>query len=346
MIGRHSRTARAITAALTVAAIPAIAAVGCTSRPSAPAPPVHPSAPLAPIADYSSAVTVALHDHLRVWIEADMVRRWEEGPNSFRAAIARVSALASRPGVAGIKVADELGYRDGMTSPGKIRQFLSATVRALRAAVPGKQILVDMVVPQLGCIPGHQPGGSPEAACAAQAARAYPQLTLAAVDSYLRLKAIDVLDLSTGLLAESTYTAWATTSDAAQIAAWREVNRRGWPDLVRLQARKALAHPGSYPGSDGQAATDAHLYIDIPLAGGARAVDVWTWRQRYDGVLYRLMNPGMQANALWQQLLRRRRAGDVLFTHMSPHSIERGLIGDMAKIATVFTDVFLPAGTG
>lgn len=36
----------------------------------------------------------------------------------------------------------------------------------------------------------------------------------------------------------------------------------------------------------------------------------------------------------------------MLFTHMSPHSVESGLDRDLAKIATVFTDVFLPAGTG
>jgi hypothetical protein len=36
----------------------------------------------------------------------------------------------------------------------------------------------------------------------------------------------------------------------------------------------------------------------------------------------------------------------VFFTHFSPHSVESGVQTDLAKIATVFTDVFLPAGTG
>jgi len=54
----------------------------------------------------------------------------------------------------------------------------------------------------------------------------------------------------------------------------------------------------------------------------------------------------MRPNALWDQLEQQRRAGHVLFTHMSPHSVESGLDRDLAKIATVFTDVFLPAGTG
>ena len=133
---------------------------------------------------------------------------------------------------------------------------------------------------------------------------------------------------------------------AAQQAAWQEVSRRGWPSLVRLQARKALAHPGSYPGTPAQAAADLHTFIDIPLESGARAVDVWTWHQEYEGAMYQLMNPGARPNALWDGLLQRRSARDVLFTHMSPHSVQAGVNADLRAIATVFTDVFLPAGTG
>jgi len=302
--------------------------------------------PLAPIATYRDAVTAALADHLRVWIEADMVKRWEQGPRSFREAVTRVAALARRRGVAGIKIADELGYHDGLDSARQIRQFLSATARALRVAAPGKQILADLVVPQLGCLPGRQRAGSPAAACAAHAQAAYPQLALPAVDTYLRMRAISVLDLSTGLLPDSTYASWGTTADAAQIGAWQEVRRRGWPGLARLQSRKALAHPGAYDGTSAQAAADVHLFVDIPIAYGARAVDIWTWHQEYGGQMYSLMNPGMRPNALWDVLEQRRRAGDVLFTHMSPHSVETGLDSDLAQIAAVFTDLFLPAGTG
>jgi hypothetical protein len=324
---------------------------GAGTKPShpSPAPPTQaaPSAsPLAPLADYRDAVDVAARDHLRVWIEADMVKRWEEGKASFRAAVSRVAALARHPGVVGVKIADELGYNDGMNSPGEIRQFLSDTARALHAAAPHKLILVDMVVPGLGCLPGHQPAMPPELACAAAAQAHYPALALPQIGRYLRMHAIDVLDLSTGLLSDDTYAGWGTTTDAAQVAAWQEVSRLGWPSLVRLQARKALAHPGNYASTSAQAAADVRLFVDIPLAYGARAVDIWTWHQEYDGAMYQLMNPGMRPNALWDQLEQQRRAGHVLFTHMSPHSVESGLDQDLAKIATVFADVFLPAGTG
>jgi hypothetical protein len=350
------RMPRPVVAALAGAVVALVpAACGGGTHPSGAKPevtgplhgwtPPHPE-PLSPITDYRAAVRMAVADHLRVWIEADLVKRWEEGPTWFRAAVSRVAALASRRGVAGIKIADELGYNDGMSSVSKISRFLSAAARALHAAAPGKLILVDMVVPQLGCVPGHQVAGSPAATCASREQAAYPQLALPEVDRYLRMHAIDVLDLSTYLLPDDTYKGWGTNSDSAQTAAWQEVDKRGWAGLVRLQARKALAHPGAYRGGSAASSADIQTYVDIPLAHDAHAVDIWTWNQIYEGQEYHLMNPGMEPNALWHQLERLRQQGDVLFTHFSPHSVISSLHGDLAEIATVFTDIFLPAGTG
>ena len=350
------RISRPALAALTGAVVAIMAtACGGGTHPAAAKPevsgPLHGWAspqpePLSPLADYQAAVQVAVANHLKVWIETDLVKRWQEGPSWFRDAVRRVAVLANQPGVAGIKIADELGYNDGMNSVSKISKFLSAAAQALHAAAPGKLILVDMVVPQLGCLPGHQAIGSPAAACASREQAAYPQLALPEVDGYLRMHAIDVLDLSTYLLPDDTYKAWGTTADAAQTAAWHEVDKRGWAGLVRLQARKALAHPGAYRGTSADSAADLQTYVDIPLAHDAHAVDIWTWNQHYEGREYRLMNPGMQPNVLWTQLERLRQAGDVLFTHFSPHSVISGVQSDLAMIATVFTDVFLPAGTG
>jgi len=302
--------------------------------------------PMSPVRTYLRAVRLAVRDHLRVWIEADLVTRWEAGRASFEAGVRRVAFLARQPGVAGVKIADELGYQDGLTTPADIESFLAQAARALRAAAPGRQILVDMVVPELGCLPGHQPPGSPQAACAASARAKYPQLSLPEVDTYLRLHAIDVLDLSTYLQAPATYARWGTTLDAAQRDAWRAVTGLGWPRLVRLQGRKALAHSRDFAG--GQAAADAQLrtFVDIPLESGAHAVDIWTWHQEYDGAMYRILDPGLRPNALWHGLRQRRRAHDVLFTHMSPTSLDGGLARNLKLIASVFSDLFLPAGTG
>ena len=87
-------------------------------------------------------------------------------------------------------------------------------------------------------------------------------------------------------------------------------------------------------------------FLDIPRAQGAQAVDVWTWRQQYRGAVYRLLDPGLRSNALWTALTERRKNGAVLFTHLSPNSVEVNLNADMAMLATVFTDLFVAAGTG
>lgn len=341
---------------LTAAAVIAVAVSGCGNGghtgsvmgagPPRPAVTSAAAPQLAPIAAYQKAVELALADHLNVWIEADLVKRWEEGPQSFGAAVHRVAVLAGRRGVAGIKIADELGYRDGMDSAAMIRKFLSDAATALHAAAPGKPLLVDMLVPELGCLPGHQPPGSGPADCASQQLARFPQLSLPNVDSYLRMRVINVLDLSSDLQSASTYAAWGVSAATAETDAWQEAGRRGWPALVHLQARKALAHPGSFTGTSSDVAAELHVFVQIPLRSGAGAVDIWAWHQEFDGQMYQLMNPGMRPNPLWLGLQQLRRDGDVLFTHMSPNSVESGVSADLAEIATVFSSVFLPAGTG
>ena len=160
---RISRPVLALAAGAAVAILPACGGSGTHS--SAPKPevtgPLHGWTPpqpeaLSPLPDYQAAVQAAVAVHLKVWIETDLVKRWEEGPTWFHAAVRQVAELANQPGVAGIKIADELGYNDGMNSASNISKFLSDAARSLHAAAPGKLILIDMVVPQLGCLPGHR----------------------------------------------------------------------------------------------------------------------------------------------------------------------------------------------
>jgi hypothetical protein len=296
--------------------------------------------------DYAEAVHAALHHGLKVWLEADLVSRWQQGSGSFESALMQIGALARIPGVAGVKIADELGYHDGMNSTSQISTFLSASAAGLGRVAPGKAILVDMSVPQLGCLPEHQPPLLWSTECTVKLAGQYPQLTLGAVTSYLRLGAISVLDLSTGLLPDKTYTGWGSGRDTAQDYAWAEARRLGWSRLVTLHARKALAHPGSDTDSESTVAAAVHTWVDIPLESGASAVDVWTWRQAYRGSMYRILDPHLKPNALWEQLRIRRAHGAILFTHLSPHSLEVGMDADLAVLAQVFTGVFVAAGTG
>ncbi|HKD98628.1 MAG TPA: hypothetical protein VKB69_13695 [Micromonosporaceae bacterium] len=298
------------------------------------------------ISAYLDAIGTANRAGLRVWIETDLVQRWRAGSASFQQGIDVVAREARLPGVVGVKIADELGYDDGLTSSRDIDGFLDASAAALRAAAPGKKILVDMVVPELGCLPGPSPAEAGPARCDSSARRAYPQLTLDAVGGYLARHDVDVLDLSTGLLSADTYASWGVSQGDAQAAAWREVDRRGWGHLVTLQARKALAHPGSDSDPAPEVAADLDTFVDVPRQLGAVAVDVWTWRQHYEGAIYRLLDPGLRTNALWDGLVARHRAGVRLFTHFSPSSVEVALGTDLHVLATAFTDVFVAAGTG
>ena len=299
-----------------------------------------------PADPYAAAVDSAARQGLEVWLESDLLARWLDGPAAFQAAISRLTALASRPGVVGIKIADELGYRDGVAGrPDRALAFLQTADRALGDTVPRARLLVDLYVPELGC--GPSPAApSWVATCRSRARAANPGLALTQIDAVMASGTVDVVDLSTGLRSSQSYSALGTTRDAVQVLAWQEAQRRGWPRQVRLQARKALAHPGRYQGTMAQAEADLHTWVDLPLQHGAAAVDVWTWQQGYRSEIVRLMDPGLVPNVLYTGLVRRRSAGVPLITHLSPSSVEQQLDVDMAALSRAFGAVFIAAGTG
>jgi hypothetical protein len=306
-----------------------------------------PDTPLSPAGPYEQAIDAAAQRGLHVWIEADLAKRWWRGQASFDAGVQRLADLGRRPGVAGFKIADELGYTDSyQTSPGCQLTFLRDAAKALHKASPRLKLLVDFVVPELGCAPGLESVTVQAEQCRASARAKYPAITLDEMNKVVRSGALDVIDLSTGLLDATTYQKWGIDQVQAQEAAWREVGRRRWKHDVQLNARKALAHPGEYQGGDAEANAAASVYIDAPRRSGARAVDVWTWRQQYKGDVYRLMDPGVTENALWKALRAQREEGAVLLTHFSPSSVERDVGADLDEITRVFTGVFVASGTG
>jgi len=339
----------------------ALVTTGCHSGQAAP--PAQPTAPsptssarsagatsrmLPPPAgnDYADAVRAALNHHLQVWLEADLVKRWQQGRASFNSALVQLGQLAAIPGVRGIKIADELGYHDGLTSRQQVAAFLTDASTGLRQFAPGKPLLVDMIVPDLGCLPVQDPPLLWSTECQVKADGQYPQLSVASVTSYLQAHTISVLDLSAGLLPDNTYAGWGVTRDIAEQQAWAKVNQLGWPSLVTMHSRKALAHPGAYDESVPATKADLKTWVDLPLAAGAKAVDIWTWRQKYQGAINRLLDPGLKPNALWLGLVQRHQQGDQLFTHLSPHSLEMSLDADLAMLAKAFSAVFIAAGTG
>ncbi|MBV9832331.1 MAG: hypothetical protein JOZ82_12120, partial [Marmoricola sp.] len=224
-----------------------------------------PSAPRAAEVDTARAddpyvgVGRLLHGHgVRIWWESDLVARWLEGPASFEGAIRRLGMLARQPGTAGIKVADEIGYHDGLGTPARAMAFLRATRAALTRVAPGKPILVDAVVLELGCMPRT----AEVMACEARARADAPAATISAMTSYLNAHLIDRLDLSTGLEDPAPYPDHSLSE--AQDLAWTYVAAGPWPRLTALQSRKALAEPGGFSGGADGAAAAARTYIDVP----------------------------------------------------------------------------------
>jgi hypothetical protein len=212
---------------------------------------------------------------------------------------------------------------------------------------PGVPILVDAVVPDLGCLPWKDAAG---AACADSARAASPGADMATVTTYLKAGLVDSLDLSTSLLDPSAYAARGMDLRAAQTEAWQHVVALGWPSMTVLRARKALADAGGYQGDTGQAAADAGTYVDVPVAAGARSVDIWTWRQAYKDGTYSLLNPALDPNPLWTALQARNDGGVHLFTHLTPSTLPAPTSPQQAHeldlVASVFDSVFVAAGTG
>jgi hypothetical protein len=296
---------------------------------------------------YAQAIQEAHSLGLHVWLGADLAARWLQGPESFRAGVQELGRLASLPGVVGIKIADELGYHDGFDNHfDRIMAFLRASADALRRVAPGKLILIDILVPQLGCAPGVQAVAAYTTQCMAERVVAFPHLTLQHIDAMFASHTIDVVDLSTYLASESTYSTWGITIDEAQAAAWQEVSRRGWASDVTLHARKAMAFPGTYSGDKDQVNRALRTYVGIPTSSGAEAVDIWTWRQTYDDRIVHLMDPGLAPNPLWRGLVRLHDQGVHLFTHFTPSTVDRSVRADLTALSKAFSSVYMAAGIG
>ena len=282
-----------------------------------------------------------------VWFDTDLVGSWLAGPAAFRTTVARLRALAQVPGVVGFKIADEFGYEDGLASEDQARRFLQDARAALDTTKPRVEVLVDVVVPELGCL--SWTGGAAQQVCGSEARADHPAASLSAVSGYLEAGLIDVLDLSTGLREPDVYERWGTTRDGVQAAAWSHVEDLGWGRLVRLQGRKALAEPGGYRGSPERTAADVRTYVSIPLERGARAVQLWTWRQPYDDGVVSLLPDDLSITPLWATLRQLRADGAELLTNMTPSAMPQDPAArarECALAAEVFSTVLVAAGTG
>jgi len=291
---------------------------------------------------------------MQVWIETDLVTPWLAGGPSgpkFIQAISKVTAEAKAvPNIVGVKIADELGKHDShkINNPDQAMQFLHDVRAALHADDPGKLVMIDIIGTNLGCMPNSTSAATQK--CEADD-DAYEEVThLDFIDRVAKSGLVDVMNVTTNMLTQDQYQkGWGKSRGDAEKAAIDEIKHRGWDKQVILNTRKALSWPtpGNIESAD-QAASMVPDFVDVPIAAGLNAVDVWSWSTIWgkSSLPVHLMSPNYTTNALWTALLDRHKRGDKLYVHYTPTHSEGSLDGDMSHIAQAFTGVFCAAGTG
>ena len=225
--------------------------------------------------------------------------------------------------------------RRGQAVPGRHRAGAAA-------AAPHKLILVDMIVPELGCMPGHQPPWAtswPAPATAQAPTRSSRCRRSAAICSCTRRRARSQYRHAVGHHVRGL----GDPADTAQVRpGGRSAVRAGRAGSGCTLARRSPIRATTRAARPRPPDCACSLTCRWPTARGRERVDL---APGVRGAIYRLLIPGMRPNALWAAGGAAAR-GSVLFTHLTPRSVEVRLDGDLATIAPVFTDVFVPAGTG
>ncbi|MEV6986492.1 hypothetical protein AB0M95_35260 [Sphaerisporangium sp. NPDC051017] len=303
-----------------------------TPTPSASAAPPKTKTPAAPDDATGKAAATAVKLGMRVWIESELAPAWQAGKDQFNAAVAALAAQANRPGVVGVKFAQDLGYW-GFKTADDVRRFVSDSSTALRAAMPAdKQLAVDVFVPELGC------GVSQP--CQAALRTQYPLITRANVEKYVLTGDVDHVNVTSGLFA-SEYAKWKITPDKALRNQWIAVRARTWDTRVHIGAREVgLAHSGPAKLTAQQAEAAAKLRVDLPLQAGVQTIMLWTHRQNWDGTTWRLLDEGLKTNTLWKALQARKALGRLAVT-FNASDPEREITQDLTKLAEVFNEIYI-----
>ncbi|GGS84353.1 hypothetical protein GCM10010156_48700 [Planobispora rosea] len=309
---------------------------------TSPAPTPSPSASAVsdPADPTAQAIRHAQGLGLRIWLETDLVAAWQAGPDQLKATAARLAQQANQPNVLGVKFAAELGLRGTFTSPEEVHRFVSEASAALRATMPpGRRLAVDVVIPELGC------GRTTQ--CLTTMGTRYPLLTRANVQQYVLTGAVDAINVASPLFQPflDIYKQAGISPERVLQQQWMALRILGWnrevPGLDIGARDLGLAHPDNKPalaGADAETAVKAR--VDGPLRLGAEHVVLWTWKQTWNNVAWRLNDAGLRTNGIWEALAKRK---DLDFTGIvfNPRETEDSIARDLEEIAKVASTVYL-----
>ncbi|MEV1176623.1 hypothetical protein [Nonomuraea sp. NPDC049784] len=301
-----------------------------------------PSATIAADDPVGQALLQTKQRNLRVWLESDLVSVWSKGTDQLQAAANRLKIYATQPGVVGVKIAYDLGLRGPTTSDETVR-FVTETAQILRATLPaGRQIAVDVVIPELGC-GGHE-------TCVKAMQTAHPQATVETVQRYVTSGNIDALNITAGLFTAEYAKFGIQPADAIKNT-WLRIRtdpnlrwKNAMPGLFLGSRDIGLAHEGNTSPLTAAAANKlVHERVDAPLRSGADHVILWTWRQKFKGddgreQTWRLADVEGQANAICNALRARQRMLSIAY---DPRDSETGIAGDIATIAKIASSIFM-----
>lgn len=319
-----------------------------TMSPSA-SPSASPSVSAAPAAApmVVTAIGAARSAGMRVWLESNLADDYKAGKQAYQTALNHLIAAARQPGVTGVQFASALGFRH-LTSPSEVRAFVKTTSTALRRAVPGVRLGVEVTVPELGC-------GLPQAItdrlitaastpCRTALRAKYPAISAANVTSYLRDAQLDRITVASGLYS-GEYARYTTTSGGkksvltAELAArlqWAGVQALRWSGIAQITAREyGLANDGSITYTKASAKHLIDERLRTPLQQRHVALVTLWGHLAVDG---ERTYQGLDQGVLWQELKASSLRGQ-LAAVLNPARVSLSLADDVHALAAAVSEV-------
>jgi hypothetical protein len=280
------------------------------------------------------AVKTAAAAGMRVWVDAELADDWKAGKLSEAAK--KLAAVATQPGVVGIRFTRQLGLGQTFQNADELDKFVAETTAELRRLAPGKKLAAHTFLPAFGC--------GAEEACKSAMATKYPLLDADRIGAWLAKGLLDQLALDSGHLA-TEYATWKIDATTAQRNQWIQVRARAWDAYAQIAAEDAgFAAPGA-PQLNAEQATKAITErVAAPLQNdAAETVTLWSRWQNDQGQVSRMYGEKWAANATWDQLKKLAEVRPRLSTVYDPAKPEVDATTDLKALSEVFGQVYVHA---